>query len=316
MSNLIVNPSFTAGTAGWTFIGPGSFTAVDFPVRPARTLPFAALFAPIAGANNILSQIIPQDIGGIYQLIYYIRSNEGGSPFLQIGDLVTDATILTVAPPPPSYFQTGPNQIQMNILASAPSPANYFQYTITYIAAASNVNIQFFTPVQGPQYSIDDVSVTLLAAPCYMGDTEIYTKNIETDHISYVPVKDITFDKYLVYSKKLDKFIPIRSVAVSKSGKRMVLIKKDSVMDNVSSKDLYITSGHKIIYDDEEIKALEHPCGKRIKIKPAKIYNILTDERTTILANNVEIVADSHEYYLDRYGPESNYWTENKITNG
>ena len=165
MSNLIVNPSFTAGTTGWTFTGPGTFTAVNFPVRPARTPPFAAAIAPIAGANNILSQIIPQDIGSTYQLIYYIRSSQAGSPFLQIGDLVTDATILTVAPPPPSYFQKTPNRIQMSIRATAPSPANYTQYTITYIAAASNVNIQFFTPVQGPIYSIDNVSVTLLAGP-------------------------------------------------------------------------------------------------------------------------------------------------------
>lgn len=84
-------------------------------------------------------------------------------------------------------------------------------------------------------------------------------------------------------------------------------------MNNIPSKDLYITSGHRMIYNDEEIKALKHPHGKRIEIKSSKIYNILTDERTTILANNTEIVADSYGYFLSRYGPVDGCWTENYI---
>ena len=199
----------------------------------------------------------------------------------------------------------------MALIPSGTQPSDYVTFTITYVTNLTNLLVRFESLLNTTL--LDDVSIIQLAAPCYMGDTDIYVKNIETEHISYVPVKDITFDKYLVYSKKLDKFIPIRSVAVSKSGKRMVLIKKDSVMDNIPSKDLYITSGHRMIYDGEEIKALKHPYGKRIKINPAKIYNIVTDERTTILANNTEIVADSYDYYIQHFGPVNGCWTENKI---
>lgn len=158
---------------------------------------------------------------------------------------------------------------------------------------------------------LDDVSIVLLLGPCYMTDTEIYTKNIKTGVISYVPVKDITSDKYQVYSKKLDKFIPIRSVAVTNSSNRMIFIEKNAISNNVPSKDLYITPGHVMIYCGKEVKARCYPHNKRIKIEPTKIYNITTDERTTIMASNIEVVADNHDYFTSRYGPEGNFWTEN-----
>ena len=227
MANLVNNPSFTDDLNGWLTTGTVNAVASQAGTQ-ARTLPFSAGIG-MATALGSIEQEVVHEIGGLYQLIFYTNAIIAENLFtLTLGDGPAAVTILSAmvsfdGPPQPQPVIVN-NMVQLFLLVTGPTPDDYPQFTITYIVNQTNILLQFETFINAT--FLDDVSIIQLAAPCYMSDTEIYVKNTETDLISYVPVKDITFDKYLVYSKKLDKFIPIRSVTVSKSGKRMVLIKK------------------------------------------------------------------------------------------
>jgi hypothetical protein len=54
-----------------------------------------------------------------------------------------------------------------------------------------------------------------------------------------------------------------------------MLIKNDSLDVNVLNRDLYITSGHRVLVDGKSIKAKHVKGAQRVKVKFQNIYSIL-----------------------------------------
>ena len=125
------------------------------------------------------------------------------------------------------------------------------------------------------------------AIVCYSGESLVLVKNIHTSEISETMVKDVYSDTHYVFSTEKNDYIPIYSNIVTGPNRRFVLLKKNSLGDNLPNEDFYVTSGHKILIDGKFIKARNIPQGKRVKIQSQLVYSICTEIQCSVLVNGL-----------------------------
>lgn len=124
---------------------------------------------------------------------------------------------------------------------------------------------------------------------CFPGRTLVYTQNIENNEEKYIHADKLNKDFHLVYSLKSYTYVPIKEIKTCGPYNRFFLLKKNSLSEYSPNEDLYLTSGHKIMYCGKETKARDVPTAKCVKIKPEIIYTIVTGDSEPILINNAPV---------------------------
>ena len=202
-------------------------------------------------------------------------------------------------------FVNGVNGDQVGVNPLLNTLANYGGPTLsrTLLPASSCINAGSIANIppgiifdqRGPGFprvinSNVDIGAVEFGIVCFSGESLVLVKNKLTDKISEIKAKEVYADIHEVFDTINKKFIPIKYNVITGSTKRYMKIEKNSLGENKPNEDFFITSGHRILYNGEQIKALNIPGAKRIKVKPENVYSICTEEKTAILINNLDVM--------------------------
>jgi len=166
----------------------------------------------------------------------------------------------------------------------------------------------------GVQYDSTSLNVQSCDIICYHGETNILTKNIMSDNIELCLAKDISSLQHHVYSITRKQFVPVRMNIVTHGANKFIKFKKDSFGENKPSSDFYVTPGHPIVINNEEIPAGKIPEGEQVLLDNQDVFSICTDRRELILVNNLPVVTWSYYAWMNlvaNHGKSG--WTDNKI---
>ena len=165
--------------------------------------------------------------------------------------------------------------------------------------------------------SIDSLSINHLATQlsmgtCYSASSLIRCRNRITNEISDIPASNVTSNLHDVFSIDEQKFVRVIYNVVAGITSRYMLIKKNAIAENEPSEDFYITSGHILVIDGIEAKAINIKQAKRIKVKPETMYTICTEKRGPILINGLEVMAWGREEWMDYCLRKNIIWRDNE----
>lgn len=290
MANLVLNPDFE----NWNFatFPPSNWTVGRYATSPTRWWPqnyppYIALFADATDVSLKQNGILTTD--GVAYTLTFVAASVG---------LGTGTKILNV-------------NINGTDFIIDPEYNSYTLYSIQFVAGPGTTTLEFYTETSNTlEVALDTVSITQ-SAICYRGSSKVFSKNILTGEIAHVPVKDINVDNYHVYSSKTLCFIPLKYNIITGPYNRFIKIKKDLISKNKPSEDLYITSGHRIVYNGKEIKAKNVPGSEIVKIEPEFIYSLCVEENQPIVINNIDVIAYGEKEWLEYSKKNNIVWYEN-----
>lgn len=217
----------------------------------------------------------------------------------QLTDLFSDAVPSDNGGPTPTLM-LGPNSVAINAGSNALIPVGVTTDQRGYIRIIDG--------------TVDIGSVEFGSIPiCFAGDSMVLTKNVLTGEIAEIEAQNVISNLYEVFNTVENKFVPMVYNIVSGPARKYKLIKKNAFGENCPNADLKITSGHKIIYQNREIKVGKIKGLKTIKVKPELVYSICTIDGCPILVNNVQVMTWKKEEWLDKVRKENIYWRDNKI---
>jgi hypothetical protein len=185
-------------------------------------------------------------------------------------------------------------------------PTTYTQYTINFttpvtplgpgdfiLTYISSVNI-----TNGLYVYVDNVSL-LGPAVCMRGDTKIHTRANGIIFDKPLDELDAETDEVFVVSKQ--DFVPIKKVVRSNLTTKLCFIPAGTL--EPEQDDLYMTTGHVVLYNGKPTKSRLVPGSKRITVDITPVYTIILDEEDFVLANGGKVKAhgiSGYNAYLDR----------------
>lgn len=281
MANLVTNGDFEACvppslSPGWT--GGGFFTATST-IAP-RTGTICAFLGPTASSGGVDAWIdqlnIPTVNGKQYLLSFWSTPDviQNTVNRVYINDFINP--VLTYSLTIPSTY------IQITHIFTATGPTDLrILSTAAGILAGSNAT------------RVDDVSITEIII-CFLGRSLVYTKDNQYHEEKYIEAKNLDKETHQVFSLAKMNYVPIKKIITCGPYDRFFLLEKNSLSNNSPNEDLYITSGHAIMYHGKETKVRDIPEAKIIKIKPEMVYSIVTGESEPLLINNVPVLSHNN----------------------
>jgi hypothetical protein len=279
---------------GFEFISDGTFNNWNggFPGNPNAIVhsgTYSATISNIDGIQTSVSQInIPVVQGANYKINFYATQAQAGSSLNVIIDGITYPTNINKDP---TFFEL---------------------FILPFTASTNTTSVIFeYTGPDGGSIYIDDVAIILISALCFSGESVVHVKNIITNEISDILVEKLDPKVYHVYNTINNTFFPVLYNIVSGTTKRFIVIEKNLFADNMPSKDFYVTSGHKILFNGIEIKSRNIPGNKKLKVKSSKIYTIVTEERMPILINNLPVMTYGYNEWINYANEKNLQWSYN-----
>jgi hypothetical protein len=136
---------------------------------------------------------------------------------------------------------------------------------------------------------------------CYIGESKVLVQDKQTGVESQVCVKDITPEKYLVYSTTQQKFVGLKKNCISGSTDNFILIKKDLFGENKPSEDFYVTPTHPILYKNCEIYAKKIVGCEKVRLEKQLVYSLVTDNREALAINNIDVICWEYNEFIKSY---------------
>lgn len=147
---------------------------------------------------------------------------------------------------------------------------------------------------------------------CFDGSARILTLDIGTNKISDLPADQVYSNRHLVYDTDNNEFVPIVYNIVSGHNDTFFRIKKHLFKCNKPFDDLFMTAGHPIKINGEEIPADKIVGAKMIKKSRREVYTICTEKRIPILINGIEVMTWSREDWNEYIKNNPITWEDNK----
>ena len=150
---------------------------------------------------------------------------------------------------------------------------------------------------------------------CYHGLSTILTQNRFTNITELILAKNLLSNEHDVYSITQKAFTPVKLNIVTGNASKFILIKKDTLGENKPDKDFYITPGHPIIIDGKEVPAEKISTGEKVLLDNQEVYSICTDNRESILVNNLPVLTWSYYAWMNLYINHHRFgWHDNQNT--
>jgi hypothetical protein len=271
MANLIVNGNFSAGFTGWS---PSPFSTPT--VNPTAGIGGSPC-ASYSQNSGYLDQTFPVVTGQLYNLSYWYRIPTTGLLY----------TTTVIAGP-------GGSATYLNQSDFVTGDTNWVKLTYTFIPSdpigTATLRIRRTTsqPIILP-WLVDDVSVTPFAI-CYLGKSLVLSKDSSTNTIVERFASDVN-SNHQVFSVESQSYIPVVSNLISGMIKNIRKIEAGALGPNQPSEDFYVTGGHTIVHNGREIKVRDMKEAINVSIPKSYIYSIVCPKRTTILVNNIPVIA-------------------------
>ena len=166
--------------------------------------------------------------------------------------------------------------------------------TITFVA------VGLIAPVQ-----LDAISIVAAPIICYSGKSLIHCRDMETGEIGNVMAKDIVVGKHEAFDTISKKFVPILKNPITGPTVRYMKIEKNLFGEGKPFKNFYVTSGHRLLVNGEEMRASEIPGAKRVRVEPENVYSLCVPKRTAISINGLDVMAWSHDKWIAKFGKDT-----------
>lgn len=150
---------------------------------------------------------------------------------------------------------------------------------------------------------------------CYSGESMILVKDILTGEISEIEAKNVRSNFHLVLDTQNNRFIPIKLNIITGPTDRFMLIKKDSLGLNKPTSDFYVTGGHRIVIDNQEIKARDVSCAIRVRVNSQNVYSICTEYRCPIRVNGIDVISWGYNDWINYANQNGINWIDNGKNN-
>ena len=147
---------------------------------------------------------------------------------------------------------------------------------------------------------------------CFDGKSRVHTRDTRTGVVADRYASDIYSGVHEVFNTATNKFVPIRFNIVTGRPTRIYMLKRGLLGPYQPNCDFYITAGHPIVIDGEEIPSHKVPGVEQIDGEPRVIYSICTDERHPILINGIEVMTWSVADWESRPSPHLLAWHDNR----
>lgn len=283
MANLLINGDFETGSlTPWT-----GFNASISTTDPIGTY-CAELVAPVNDVASI-SQTVTLSPGSTYTLRMWLNT------------IVKESFV--------NVYENG------NPIAFTFSVLNSFwqEYVFGFTAslASTTITIEAINnlSILDDGLLVDDVSLTLNEI-CFRGDSLVKIMNRRgLEEIK--PARDVLAGEHLVYSTSRQAYVELLHNVVTGPSSRFCLVKKDSLGANQPTADFYVTSGHRLIYQGEEIKARDLPGVVRVRIPVENLYTFVTEDRQPVSINGLEVMAYGEKEWREYQKLRALIWTEN-----
>lgn len=174
--------------------------------------------------------------------------------------------------------------------------ANLYANTLNNSSVLEVDFLQYFTQTNNTYYYRIDINAT--ATPSIASNNQLPYGNVVcfthdakllTSPNNWTRIIDVIADNNTIYSYTRNMFVPIRKIHYSGITKKIYLIKKDSLGDNVPNNDLYITGRHPVCCNGKIMLAETVPGAIRLDNVCLDVYTIATDEQELVNINNMHV---------------------------
>jgi hypothetical protein len=274
--NVLVNGNFQTGDfTGWNATTPPLVVTTNGrPVGPTPYYCAEFIAGPTAQSGN-LDQTASVLSSTLYYATIWIKRAIG---------TVTPVNFVAFGNPGSIVYISGG--------LNPTTPDVWQSYHFTFTTGPSVTSITWFCgtlPVANETHFVDDCWLST-SPVCYPPHTKIRVHNNLTDITSNVEVKDIRPNNHFVINTDNQK-IPILKNIVAGPVNRLVEFDIGTFGKDQPSSTLQLTKGHKLLIDDQEIKAGKHPLRKLVKCPPTMVHTLVCPTRQYIYANDQPIVA-------------------------
>lgn len=284
--SIITNGDFQTGNfTGWTVTtNLSSYPQVTPYGRPVGPIPYYCSFffsAPGFGAS-VISQTLSVGPNTDLTLSYWLAPAPFGPPAFGVMNLIVYGDIV-------NYINAG------GLIPVGSGWVNY-NASFTTTATETTVTVLFGCFEQASfanSFLLDDVSLVINPI-CYTGDTKIRVKNLLSNHVESVRADQITPSQYAVVNRA-NHAVPILKNIVAGPVTRFITLRQGLFSEFSPNEDLKLTRGHKVVVDDEEIKARYVKGGILTKTPPQMVYSLVCQDHQQIYANNTLVAAFSQE---------------------
>lgn len=215
------------------------------------------------------------------------------------GSSTTYSYAVRTATPRPRVTTTILNLVGGNTIIDFPvadDTYNFFSHTRVFSTGGS---APFFLlvgqdpPNEGGQIFMDDISV-FTPAVCISGRTQIRVKE-SNDKISTIPASQVT-KEHRVFDTQRKEYVKVLMNIETGPTKKIVRIPAGSLGKSSPSEDLFLTTGHRVLYRGVETKARDLPGAVYVGV-PEKVYTFVCEHRCPIWANGADVmVYDEKEW--------------------
>lgn len=107
-----------------------------------------------------------------------------------------------------------------------------------------------------------------------------------------IPVSELNPSIHRVFRTDTREFIPLEMVVQAGMTNTFFNLRQGLLGPDEPNRDLFITSGHRIIYQGSETKVREIPGRKRVKLSsPDQIFTLVCQDHCPIMVNGIGVVA-------------------------
>lgn len=301
-NNIIYNPGFELGALitanGWS-TESNSGTAVLNTSDPRTG---DACLQLSVDANEIVREYqyyVTCLVGASYRVSLWVKS------ISSITDIDVNTGIENVSPNPIINIAFSPN--------GSVDATNYTEIIFDFVA--TNPVYDFIVRNGSPNDDsltilIDDINVFRTSVICFAGDSRIYVRD-DQGHESYARIDAITSQHHQVYQPNTATFEPIIYNAITGPTNRFAMIRENLLGPGIPFQDLYLTTGHRVMYNGVSTKARDIPGVVIKKHTNQNVYTIVTQDKSTIMVNGLEAVAYGLEEWHDYVDDKKIAWSNN-----
>lgn len=146
---------------------------------------------------------------------------------------------------------------------------------------------------------------------CFVKESLLLVKSKITGVEGYVRADEVTSHEHLIYECNSQSWQPIVHNIVTYNCNRFIKFEAGSFGDGVPKHDVFITSGHFVLYDGKMTKARDVPCGKVVYLDYQHVYSICLGESGRVLLNGMVVKAEGVKEWEKMAKERKLQWCDN-----
>lgn len=140
------------------------------------------------------------------------------------------------------------------------------------------------------------IGTTSAMVASYSDSSIVFVRNIVDNEYDLIKIKDLDIKLHQVYDLNTREFVDIKEIKCKESSEPFVLIKKDSLGEDMPMEDFYVVTNTLVTNNtdntdnsDSNISSLTNAL--QTSIISGKLYDIYTEKPAVLSVNNIAVVS-------------------------